>query len=212
MSSATYHRGELNAALDPNHPGHLLPPDLPIGHRVLDIGCGAGQTLIAAYPNRISFGLDPDMEALRLGRSLTDRIQFACGRSEMLPYRDEQFEMAIARVSLPYTNINASLKEIRRVLKKGGAIWMVLHPFSVPWKQVKRSNFKGKIFFAYVLLNSMAFDLLQGQFPFLGRYESFQTERGITKALGKNGFGEVSITRGRHFVVTARASDSVAPI
>ena len=61
--------------------------------------------------------------------------------------------MVITRVSLPYTNINTSLMKVRRVLRKGGKLWMTLHPFSIPWTQAKSSNYKGWIFFAYILLN-----------------------------------------------------------
>ena len=203
--SEQYHRTELEIALNPEHPAHILPPALPPAQRVLDIGCGAGQTLIAAYPDRISFGLDVDMEALGLGRSLTDRVRFVCGRAELLPYEREQFDFVLARVSLAYTNISAALKEIHRVLKGNGGVWMTLHPFSFSWNQAKGSNWKGRIFFGYIVLNSMHLHLAQRQFPFLGRYESFQTEKGITRALRRSGFHSISITRpgGRHFLVTA---------
>jgi ubiquinone/menaquinone biosynthesis C-methylase UbiE len=203
--SEHYHGAELKIALDPSHPAHILPPPLPGSRRVLDIGCGAGQTLIAAYPDRVSFGLDIDLDALKLGKSLTDRVCFVCGKAESLPWPNGQFDMVIARVSLAYINIAASLKEMHRVLSKGGELWMTLHPFSVPWRQAKSSNYKGRIFFAYIVLNSICFHFTQKQFPFLGRYESFQTERGISQALVKNGFEGISIRRGKHFLVTARS-------
>jgi ubiquinone/menaquinone biosynthesis C-methylase UbiE len=203
--SERYHRGELAVALDPNHPAHILPPPVSRSQRVLDIGCGAGQTLIAAYPDRVSFGLDMDLDALKLGRCLTDRVRFVCGTAEALPWPDGQFDMVIARVSLPYTDIGRSLAEIYRVLKKSGTLWMTLHPFSAVWRQAKSGNYKSWIFFAYILLNSAVFDLTQRQFPFLGRYESFQTRSGIARALRKKGFESISIGRGKHFLVTARS-------
>jgi ubiquinone/menaquinone biosynthesis C-methylase UbiE len=203
--SQYYHREELHNALDGSHPGHILPPPLPCSHRVLEIGCGAGQILIAAYPDRVSFGLDTDLDALKLGRSLTDRVCFVCGKAESLPWPNGQFDMVIARVSLPYTNISISLKEIHRVLGKGGKLWMTLHPFSIPWRQARLSNYRGWIFFAYVVLNSVLFHFMQKQFPFVGKYESFQTESGISRALIENGFHGISIERGRHFLVTARS-------
>jgi len=205
MSEHRHHRAELEIAFDPSHPAHVLPPPLPRSARVLDIGCGAGQTLIAAYSDRGSFGIDIDLDALKLGRSLTDHVCFVCGKAESLPWPNGQFDMVIARVSLPYTDLSSSLHEIHRVLTKGGELWMTLHPFSVPWAQAKTSNYKGWIFFAYIVLNSGLFHLTQKQFPFLGRYESFQTERGITKALIGNGFQDLSIRRGKHFLVTARS-------
>jgi len=203
--SIQYHLNELQIALDPSRPEHILPPHSPPSERVLDIGCGAGQTLMAAYPDRISFGLDIDFAALQLGRSLTDRVRFLQGRAERLPYGNEQFDLVLARVSLPYTNLRFSLKEMRRVLRRGGSVWMTLHAPAIPWRQALTSNWKGKIFFGYILLNSALFHLIQRQFPFFGRYESFQTDRGIRRALGQAGFEDVAIERNAHYLVTARA-------
>ncbi len=203
--SGPFHRRELEIALDPSEPAHILPPPLPLSQRVLDVGCGAGQTLVAAYADRVSFGLDIDRDALRLGKSWTDRVRFVCGTAEALPWSNDQFDMVIARVSLAYTNINASLKEIHRVLRKGGQLWMTLHPFSVPWSQAMASNYKGWIFFGYVVLNSTLFHLIGWQLSFLGKYESFQTERGISRALRQSGFDTIYIQRKTHFLVTARS-------
>jgi hypothetical protein len=72
---------------------------------------------------------------------------------------------------------------------------------------VKRANYKGRVYFLYVMLNSLLFHLTGKQFPFFGRYETFQTEGGMTRALKKCGFTAISITRGKHFVVTARAGE-----
>jgi len=202
--SEAYHREELRIALDPSHPAHLLPPPLPDSRKILDIGCGAGQTLSAAYPDRITFGLDIDLNALQLGRTLTDRVCFVCGRAEALPWPDQQFDLVIARVSLAYTNLSVSLREIHRVLRRGGEVWMTLHPFSVPWTQVKSSHVKGRIYFAYILLNSALFHFVGKQLAYRGRYESFQTESGISRALTRSGFENISITK-RHFLVTAKS-------
>ena len=201
-----YHRAELRIALDPSDPEHLQPPPLPRSHKVLDIGCGAGQTLIAAYPDRISFGLDIDLNALKLGRSLTDHVCFVCGKAESLPLPNGQFDMVIARGSLSSADISASLKEIHRVLRRDGELWMALEPFTERWSQAMTYKYKGLILFAIVVLNSVFFHLTQKSFPFLRRYGSFQTERGISRALIKNGFEGISITRAEGFFqVTARS-------
>ena len=203
-----YHLEELRIAQNPNHPEHLLPPSLPLSHRVLDIGCGAGQTLIAAYPDRLSFGVDIDLDALKLGKSLTGQVAFVCARAAALPWTNAQFDMVIARVVLPYTDISSSLKEIHRVLIKGGEVWLVLHSFSFCWRQLGSGlNYKRWVFFPYVLLNSIIFHFTQMLFPYRrGKYESFQTERGITRALVKNGFELISCRgTGTSFLVTAKA-------
>lgn len=200
-----YHLQELVIALDAHHPKHFLPPALAPARRILDIGCGAGQTLIAAYPDRVSFGVDVDFEALDLGQSLTDRVRFAHARAEALPYAGHQFDMVIARVSLPYMNIRAALGEAHRVLKTGGDLWATLHPASMAWERARDGGFKSKLFFLYVLANSLAFRLFDRQFFFFGRCESFQTVAGIRRALKRAGFTAISIVTGPNFFITAKA-------
>ena len=204
--SDRYSLNELQIALDPSNPNHSLPPAMPAWAKVLDVGCGAGQSLMARCDDRVSFGIDIDLAALQMGRSLTNRICFTNGKAEALPYKDAVFDFVYARVSLPYTNIPASVKEMRRVLKAGGQTWLALHPFSFSWKQALQSNYKGRIFFLYIVLNSLFLHYCHRQWPFMGRYESFQTETGIRRILEANGFGDVSVKRGgRQFLVTARA-------
>jgi len=128
-----------------------------------------------------------------------------CGQAESLPYADAQFDMVIARVSLVYTDLTASLAEIRRVLKKGGTVWMVLHHISVPWALARSGNWKNRVFFAYIVVNSIFFHLTRKQFSFRGKYESFQTRGGISRALSKSGFRNISIDTTKGFVVAAEA-------
>lgn len=203
---ASYHLEELRIALDSRANGDLMPPPAQSGERILDIGCGAGQTLIARYSDRVSFGIDPDISALRLGKGLSGRIGFACGRAEALPYADACFDMVVARVSLPYTDIGAALGEIRRVLRPGGRLWVLLHPLRIPLRNAWRTHsLKAWIFFAYIFLNGAVFHLFQKQFPFRGRFESFQTTHAMRSCLKENRFEIVDLTRSYAFAITARA-------
>src|SRR5436190_8968886 len=104
---STYHLEELEIAKDAGATGHIMP-NLPKGKsRILDVGCGAGQTLIASDLSRDAraFGIDVDHSALRLGRSLTKRVGFVCSRAECLPFPNEYFDVVISRIALPYTHI-----------------------------------------------------------------------------------------------------------
>jgi SAM-dependent methyltransferase len=204
--SDQYHLRELEIALDPQNPSHILPPPVPASHRVLDIGCGAGQTLMAAYKENPVFGIDIDFAALQLGKSLSSRICFSQGHAEALPFQPAQFDLVIARVSLPYTDLRRSLAEIRRVLRPGGGLWITLHSFELVRGFARRSNYKGKIFFGYIVLNSLLFHYTGRQFPFLSRYESFQTEHGMRRALERCRFADIRIEGGKHFLVQARAA------
>ncbi|MEX2302242.1 MAG: class I SAM-dependent methyltransferase [Bryobacterales bacterium] len=206
-----YHLGELALALDPSDSRRITPPPRPASATVLDIGCGAGQTLIAAYPDRVSYGLDIDVGALALGGRLTKRVRFSRGRAEDLPYSDAQFDLVISRVALPYTNFQRSLKEIRRVLKPGGGLWITLHSFSMVVRNLNLRRPRTYVSFAYVAANSLLFHCFQRQFSLLGKCESFQTMRGVRRVLEENGFGGIEISHGRHFVVEGRVPGVVPP-
>lgn len=202
--SGTYHLAELKVALDSASPNHIAPPSCPPDCKILDVGCGAGQTLIAAYPDRMSFGIDIDEGALRLGKTLTQQVCFARARVEALPFPDAHFDLVIARVSLMYADFNGGLAEIRRVLKSGGTVWMTLHTFSRTWAKAKRGNYRAKLYFLYIAANSLWFHMVQRNFSLLGRQESFQTKRGVMAALRKHQFCDVSISLENHFLVIAQ--------
>ena len=82
--------------------------------RILDIGCGAGQTLIGSTldPGVLAVGIDLDHAALALGKQFTPSIHFVEGRGEALPFNHEAFDLVICRVALPYMHIARALSEI----------------------------------------------------------------------------------------------------
>ena len=110
-----YHRRELAFALDATHPSHSLPPVPPAATRILDIGCGMGQTLKALRldPSIEAWGLDRDVEAIQAGREDADsNIHLVVGSGEHLPFPDENFDLVFSRVALPYMDIPVTLGEI----------------------------------------------------------------------------------------------------
>ncbi len=199
-----YHLEELRIALDKTDPRHVLPV-ITSAERVLDIGCGAGQTLIAACGGRRSYGMDTDLDALRLGRTLTGDVAFSCASAERLPFRSQSFDVVISRVTLFYTHLPTSLAEIHRVLKPGGRIWVTLNGVGRPLRLARHvGTWKAWIWFAYVVINSVLFHFTGKlvRFPFHGM-ESFQTVRGVRRALRKAGFDQIEIHPENHFLTTA---------
>ena len=181
-----------------------LPSRAPSA-RVLDLGCGAGQTLIGGFADRVTFGVDIDLETLQFGSTLTNNVRFTQAAAELLPFADRSFDMVFARVSLPYSNLPKSLREIYRVLGSGGQFWASLHPSDAAFRQVTGSNYRGKLFFAYVMFNGLLFHTVQRLLPLRGRYESFQTRHGMAVALKKVGFHEITMEfTPPHFVVMAQ--------
>lgn len=212
MTSRDYHLRELAIAQSPNDPRHVMPAILPRHRRILDIGCGAGQTFIASdlLPDVQAAGLDVDFEALLLGRELTQRVGFVAGQAERLPFPDASFDLVLSRVTLPLTYVPAAVREIGRVTAAGGDLWLVLHSWHKTVRDLsaslRRGHWKRAAYRSYVLANGALFHtagrLLPS--PLDGHYESFQTNAAISRELRRAGFGDIVAVNGRHYVVTAR--------
>jgi ubiquinone/menaquinone biosynthesis C-methylase UbiE len=74
--------------------------------RVLEIGCGEGRlTWKYASASRVTFGLDPDFNALRVAQAdcptdLRERVHFTRASAYHLPLPQETFDIAILAWSL----------------------------------------------------------------------------------------------------------------
>ncbi len=211
-AGSDYHRLELSIASDP-HDSRRVMPDVEEKHRrILDVGCGAGQTLIGSKLPRTVFavGLDNDHSALSLGKQFSAGIEFVSGQGETLPFKNESFDLVICRVALPYMHISRALSEMSRVTRSGGDLWLVLHPLSLTVKELGTNivHFQAKagLYRLWVMLNGLALHFVGKQWSWPinpQRYESSQTKKSIKRALLAAGFDRVRLSRANHFVVTA---------
>jgi ubiquinone/menaquinone biosynthesis C-methylase UbiE len=208
-----YHLQELAIARDPADRRRSKPPIRPTDRAILAVGCGAGQTLIAADlgSDRTLVGVDIDEEALALGRSLTDTIQFLRAPAEAIPLRSASFDLVISRVALPYTDIPRAVGEMARVLRPDGRCWIALHPvaFGVRdlWEELRRVRVKGTLYRLYVLANGVLLHLAGRvvRYPLKrSRIESVQTARGITRVFRAAGFTDIATVQTPFFVLSAR--------
>lgn len=99
--------------------------------RFLDMGCGAGRhVMLAAVENIIPYGVDFSHEGVVYTRSMLSKNGFGrfadnvveCG-VDKLPFENEFFDGIMCFGVLYYLNvtgINNSIKEMYRVMKKGG--------------------------------------------------------------------------------------------
>ena len=216
MSADAYHLLELRIATDPSDPRRKMPPILPTDRAVLDVGCGAGQTLIASQlpAGVMAAGVDVDRCALVLGRHLDKTIRLVCAKGEILPFQADYFDLVFSRVAVPYMDIPQALSEMYRVLKVGGRLWIVLHPWSMTMSDLlmncRRLNARGVVSRMMVLASGMAVSTIDRtlRLPFRsGRTESFQTRRGMIRLLRRIGFEDVTeVDRRRTFTISARKS------
>ncbi len=104
---------------------------LPANPHVLDLGCGTGKLLmrlVEAGPQLTGVGYDFSPEMLAQAEQQNPapaRITYQQGRTDQLPFEADQFDAAFCTISfLHYPDPLAVLREVKRVLKPGGAFYL----------------------------------------------------------------------------------------
>lgn len=94
---------------------------------VLDLGCGMGATVGYLYKNHgiKAAGVDPSEKLIGFAKDNYSFADFFPGTGENIPFAEDSFHAVFAECSLSLMkDLDISLKEVFRVLKKGG--WLVI--------------------------------------------------------------------------------------
>jgi SAM-dependent methyltransferase len=97
--------------------------------RVLDVGCGAAQTLRLLESGRPVdlVGVDLDLSSLALGCRFAGLegipVTLAMASAYALPFREGSFDLVLSRVALNYMHQRQALTEMVRVLRPGGYLF-----------------------------------------------------------------------------------------
>lgn len=103
--------------------------------KVLDVGCGTGRYplgMLSATGCTV-YGLDPSIEMLKQAvvKDKTKHILWVCGDGHRLPFRDSSFDCAYMTLVVHHIeNKRLALREVRRVLKRGGRCVIVTNSHS----------------------------------------------------------------------------------
>jgi len=110
-------------------------------------------------------------------------------------------------------HVARALSEMSRVSVAGGDLWLVLHPFDMTVKELGENithlQLKAGVYRTWVLVNGLTLHALGRQWRWpsaSGGYETWQTNKGMPRALRAAGFEQIQITRESHFVITATKS------
>ncbi len=123
------------------------------GKRVLDVGCGPGNLLVAlsADAPELIIGVDVDETFLVFGHSQIEKLIASPSavptllRASLptLPFADETFDLVTCFLVMPHVpDDSTALTELARVLKPGGTLAISGHGLGFPLRYLKRFRLK----------------------------------------------------------------------
>lgn len=117
------------------------------GKRVLILGCGRGGVVktLKSYAKEI-IGIDISKRMIGLARESYPDVRFIIADAEDLPFPDKVFDVVYCSAILHHLDIQAALKEIRRVLIPGGYLYIAAEPGLLnPVAWIRRTFFPSNI-------------------------------------------------------------------
>lgn len=123
------------------------------GKRVLDVGCGPGNLLVALSTDtpELLVGVDVDAIFLTVGRSQIGKLiespsaypALLRASLPILPFADASFDLVTCFLVMPHVpDDTTALTELARVLKPGGTLAISGHGFGFPLRYLKRFRLK----------------------------------------------------------------------
>ena len=114
--------------------------------RVVDLGCGAGaisRAIASAHKSASVLALEVDtvqLDANLAGPQLPN-LEFAAGGAERIPAEDESVDIVLMMMSLhhvPIGDMAQAMREVRRVLHRGGHLYVAEPPFAGAFNAIMR--------------------------------------------------------------------------
>lgn len=111
--------------------------NLKLTDRILDVGCGpCGMISYLDIGER--YGLDPLIDYYLLKFDMAKQIRWVKGMAEDMPFQDNFFDVVISTDTLDHVaNPERVLKEIKRVLKKRGLLFLTVNTYTRRVKSIR---------------------------------------------------------------------------
>ena len=162
-------------------------------HRVLDVGCGAGQELIPfARSGAFCIGIDISP---RVGqapwRPEHGQVTFVQGVAESLPFQSVSFDVLVCRGALPHVHNRRALREMARVLRPGGLLLLKLVAAPFYLRDLRRGlahlDFRQCLHAIHALVGGVIYHALGSQIGAPIITTTFQTEWMLKRELRRVG-------------------------
>jgi ubiquinone/menaquinone biosynthesis C-methylase UbiE len=120
---------------------YLEPAEDIAGKRILDIGCGLGGKTVAygEAGAREAYGIDISLDHVTAGVTFTRKKErtfrwgYIVGDASSIPVQDGAIDTVIANDAMEhFPDPEGALREIQRVVKPGGAVWIFFTPHFSP--------------------------------------------------------------------------------
>lgn len=123
-----------------------LLPLICEGEQVLDIGCGDAVLLKELCRKGLSlYGVDPAFEESPLP-AVPNEIRLLPGSAEKLPFPDGSFDTVVMQCVFSVCHPEASVREVRRILKPGGRLILSDLYSDVQEKRFEESPLLGTVY------------------------------------------------------------------
>jgi ubiquinone/menaquinone biosynthesis C-methylase UbiE len=128
--------------------------------KLLDIGCGNGVDLrkLATQGARV-YGIDPSKEFIKVAQKNNPLGLFTEGVGEKLPFPDNYFDVVTSKWAMQTSSdVPKVLKEMARILKKGGKlIYLSKHPL-IQWHEKIRDYGHGANYYQQLIITSNIYE------------------------------------------------------
>jgi ubiquinone/menaquinone biosynthesis C-methylase UbiE len=103
----------------------MLCENLTHNLNVLELGCGTGyftKELAKTEAKITAIDISPELLENAKSKIQSDKINFVLGNACDMPFSDNEFDIALGSSVLHHLDIDSAIKEVFRVLNKGGRI------------------------------------------------------------------------------------------